>query len=698
LKVRRLMYSGMALALALVVVHQVVVEMLERQYERIDAVQLAVGKVSRNAAGLLVLTQDYLLYGHSRARRQWHAVHAEVAQTLRALGDPGVELKDDIKDLADVTDGLPPLFTALASSAGAGAAGDETADARRQMLSDHLVAETRRISDGAFDLASRLIELRTEQQRRLRFATLAANASLAMLLAGLVAVVMRRVLRPMRRLQDTARRIEAGDLQARSAYPAPDEFGSLSQSFDAMTQALQDRQAALEATRRDLRTVFDAVPSMIGYWDRNLDNRVANLAYHTWFGADLGALTGRNLRDLLGPTLFEADRPHIEAALRGEPQTFESSIPLPDGKGPRHLLAHYLPDRQGDEVKGFYVIVHDVTELNEGRLQLAAALAENEALLGALQQYALFSEMGPDGRFIKVNDNVCQLTGFSREELLGQTFAVHQPQLASGDFDSEIWPALSAGRAWQGEIGGVAKDGRLYWTYAVMVPVKAADGSIGKYVSIRTDITTEKRLAQEAQRSKERFELAASAAGIGVWDYDVVAGTLVWDDQMYALYGCHRSGGLEPYALWSDSVHSEDRANSEKALQDAIAGLADFEPEFRIVRPDSEVRHIKAMARVVRDADGRPLRVIGVNFDVTGRRKAEAALQANESLLRRVGRMALVGGWRTDVGHGHPVLCAREPTYHHRGRKPGHHHRSRLGLGVAPSHLHRPIDLGAGDG
>jgi hypothetical protein len=70
LKVRRLMYSGMALALALVVVHQVVVEMLERQYERIDAVQLAVGKVSRNAAGLLVLTQDYLLYGHSRARRQ----------------------------------------------------------------------------------------------------------------------------------------------------------------------------------------------------------------------------------------------------------------------------------------------------------------------------------------------------------------------------------------------------------------------------------------------------------------------------------------------------------------------------------------------------------------------------------------------------------------------------------------------------
>ncbi|TDP62028.1 PAS domain S-box-containing protein [Roseateles toxinivorans] len=646
------MLWGIALAFGLVAVHQVAVESLERQRERIDVVQLGVGKVSRDAAGLLVLTQDYLLHGHVRARRQWHAVHTELIQTLHALDGPAVGLKDDIDDLVAVTEGLPSLFAALESAAGAGAADADAEGARRQMLSDHLVAETRRISDGAFDLVSGLIDLRSQQQHRLRSATLAANASLAALLAGLVAMVLRRVLRPMRRLQDTARCIEAGELQARSAYPAPDEFGSLSQSFDAMIQSLQDRQAALEATRRDLRTVLDAMPSMIGYWDRNLDNRVANRAYHTWFGVDADTLPGRNMRELLGPTLFESNRPYIEAALRGEPQTFERSIPRPDGQGLRHSLAHYLPDRQGDEVKGFYVIVHDVTELNEGRLQLAAALRENEALLAAIQQYAIFSEMGSDGRFITVNDNVCQLTGFSREELLGKTYAVHQPLLSSGDFDSEIWPALRAGRAWQGEIGGVAKDGSVYWTYAVMVPVKAEDGSIRKYVSIRTDITAQKRLAQEVQRSNERFELAAGAAGIGVWDYDVVAGTLVWDDQMYALYGRHRSGGLEPYTLWSDSVHPEDRASSEKALQDSIDGYAAFDRQFRIVRPDGEERYLKAMARVVRDANGRPLRMIGVNFDVTERLRTEAALQANENLLRSVGRMALVGGWRVDLRAG----------------------------------------------
>ncbi len=435
----------------------------------------------------------------------------------------------------------------------------------------------------------------------------------------------------------------------RPAKAAQRALESLNASLEAQVQV---RTLELDKTAHDLRNIVDALPSMIGYWDKDLRNRMANKAYARGFGVEPAELKGRTLRDLLGAELFERNQPHAMAALRGEPQTFQHSIPKPDDTGLRHSLAYYLPDVVGGEVQGFYVLVHDVTELNEGRLQLTAALRENEALLAAIQQHSIFSEMGPDGRFITVNDNVCRLTGFSREELLGQTHAVHQPQLGSGDFDSEIWPALRAGRAWQGEIGGVAKDGSLYWTYAVMVPVKAADGSVRKYVSIRTDITAQKRLAQQVQRSNERFELAAAAAGIGVWDYDVVAGTLVWDDRMYGLYGRHRSGGLEPYTRWSESVHPEDRAPSEKALQDAIDGHADFEPQFRIVRPDGEERQIKAMARVVRDADGRPLRMIGVNFDVTDRLRTEAALQANESLLRSVGRMALVGGWRVDLRAG----------------------------------------------
>lgn len=651
MRLRQLMLLNVALACGLVVGHQIVLQSLESQSERIDEVQLAVGQISRDAAGLLVLTQDFLLNDSSRARRQWHIVHGELSRTLHAIDGQATGLKDPIDDLVSITEGLPPLYAVLQSAIEAGVT--EHDNVRRQLLSDHLVAETRRISDGAFDLASVLIDLRTQQQHRLRLVTLVANVALVALITLLVILMLRRVLRPMLRLQKAAGLIEAGNLSARSSYTAPDEFGALSQSFDAMTSALEERQTALQTARHDLRTVLDAVPSMIGYWDRNLNNRVANRAYHSWFGLDAGTMPGRNMLELLGPKRFESDRPYIEAALRGESQTLERSLPNPDGHGMRHWLSQYLPDRHGDEVKGFYLIVHDVTALKEGQTQLATALSENEALLAAIQQYSIFSEMDSDGRFITVNDRVCKITGFSREELLGNTYAIHQTKVGAGDFNSEIWPILINGQAWQGEVGGVAKNGDVYWTYAVMVPVLAPDGSTRKYVSIRTDITEQKRLALEVQLSNERFELAAGAAGIGVWDYDIPAGTLVWDDQMYALYGRHRQGEVEPYALWSGSVHPEDRVSSEKALQDAIDGYADFEPQFRILRKDGEERHIKAMAKVVRDVDGQPLRMVGVNFDVTDRLKTDAALKANERLLVSVGRMALVGGWRVDLRTGH---------------------------------------------
>ena len=138
-----------------------------------------------------------------------------------------------------------------------------------------------------------------------------------------------------------------------------------------LDQQVKDRTAELELARHDLQTVLDSVPSMIGYWDQHLRNRVANRAYTNWFGVDPDALTGKSMPELLGDKLFELNRPHVEAALRGEIQRFERSIPRPDGAGMRHSLANYLPDVVDGEVLGFYVIVHDITEIVESRQTIA---------------------------------------------------------------------------------------------------------------------------------------------------------------------------------------------------------------------------------------------------------------------------------------------------------------------------------------
>ena len=148
----------------------------------------------------------------------------------------------------------------------------------------------------------------------------------------------------------------------------------------ALEIQVHERTAELEAARRSLQAIFDAVPSLIGYWDKDLRNRAANDAYLRWFGIEPARLHGMSMRDLVGDAVFELNRPHVEAALRGDPQTFERTLVGPDGRI-RHSLAHYIPDRVGDEIRGFFVIVHDITEITEGRQRLTAALQGNQELL-----------------------------------------------------------------------------------------------------------------------------------------------------------------------------------------------------------------------------------------------------------------------------------------------------------------------------
>jgi PAS domain S-box-containing protein len=148
-----------------------------------------------------------------------------------------------------------------------------------------------------------------------------------------------------------------------------------------LERLVAERGRLLAESQRYQKLILDRLPSMIGYWDATLVNRFANEAYKSWFG-DAGArVIGMRMPDLLGPELFEANRRYFEAALAGEPQTFERSIRNPVTGIIRHSLTHYLPDIVDGQVRGFHTLVHDVTEITENRHSLAKSLKEREVLL-----------------------------------------------------------------------------------------------------------------------------------------------------------------------------------------------------------------------------------------------------------------------------------------------------------------------------
>lgn len=115
--------------------------------------------------------------------------------------------------------------------------------------------------------------------------------------------------------------------------------------------------------------------------------------------------------------------------------------------------------------------------------------------------------------------------------------------------------------------------------------------------------------------SEERLKIATATGQVGIWDLDLQTNELVWDDTMFELYGVRRGDFSGAYDAWSTRLHPDDMAEAEAVLREAIAGAREYQPEFRVVWPDGEVHYIKGHGHVVKDHDGTPLRMIGINWD-----------------------------------------------------------------------------------
>jgi len=156
----------------------------------------------------------------------------------------------------------------------------------------------------------------------------------------------------------------------------------------------------------------------------------------------------------------------------------------------------------------------------------------------------------------------------------------------------------------------------------------------------------------KTERLAERFALAADAAGMGVWEWDLRTNVMLWDDQMYRLYGRERSERAESYESWIDSLYAADRGRAEQEMAAAVAGISNWDTEFRIVLPDGAIRHLRSAAKVQCDAAQRPLRMGGVNIDITRQKDAEGALQQSERNFHSLFDFAPSGMALTDVETG----------------------------------------------
>lgn len=230
--------------------------------------------------------------------------------------------------------------------------------------------------------------------------------------------------------------------------------------------------------------------------------------------------------------------------------------------------------------------------------------------------------------WIEVNDRLCAMLEYSREELKGMTWAeITHPE----DLEADVH---LFNRVLEGEIDNyelekrfLGKSGKTIDTLLYVYCKRNPDGSPEYILASLVDITERKHLSRLLVETSERLSLATDSAQIGIWDWDTRNNQMVWNDHMFHMYGVKDKPASYGVEIWVQGLHPDDREATWAACQASLRGEKPYDIEFRVIHPDGSVRFIKANGLVLRDADSNPIRMIGVNYDVTDRKKAKIAVQ-----------------------------------------------------------------------
>jgi PAS domain S-box-containing protein len=177
-------------------------------------------------------------------------------------------------------------------------------------------------------------------------------------------------------------------------------------------------------------------------------------------------------------------------------------------------------------------------------------------------------------------------------------------------------------------------DGQIGYISVRYFIVKDSQGGTVRFYGVNQDITEQKKAFEKIQQANDKMKLAADSACFGIWDYRVKENRLEWDDWMFRLYGVNKKSFSGAYDAWQMGVHPDDRERMDQEVKLALRREKEFDAQFRIVRPDGQVRLLKAHASVSRDSDGIPVHMTGVNYDITDQVNAIEALKESEERFK----------------------------------------------------------------
>ncbi|TXK81971.1 bifunctional diguanylate cyclase/phosphodiesterase [Rheinheimera tangshanensis] len=218
---------------------------------------------------------------------------------------------------------------------------------------------------------------------------------------------------------------------------------------------------------------------------------------------------GRNIRDSLPKEVLELMLTHLEQTLSGHKVEFQFEYTYSNGTTVHRQVIMVPEKNTEDKIETLLCLVVDTTEKETAERIKLAALQETEKLRKALDEHAIVAFTDAKGVITSVNSKFCEISQYSRDELVGNTHQLINSKVHPPCFFKQMWKTIATGKIWHGEICNKAKDGSLYWVNTTIVPYVDKNGKPTHYIAIRADITERKFAEQEAQRLAYYDELTS---------------------------------------------------------------------------------------------------------------------------------------------------------------------------------------------
>jgi PAS domain S-box-containing protein len=383
-------------------------------------------------------------------------------------------------------------------------------------------------------------------------------------------------------------------------------------------------EATLHANRTQLEMIIDSVPGLIAYVGADQHYLYVNQAYADWYNLPRAAIIGQHIKDVLHNASYRGARPHIEQVLKGEHVVYEN-VAYDDGEL-RAVRATYVPhvDEQG-EVKAFLGMVQDITDQRRAE----ATLQESETRFRSVVEHALTGIMIGDGdlRCIYANEELAQILGYPREEILGRDLRDFL------DSSCRAWVAERYVRRQRGEnvparyeATIVRKDGERRAVEIQASLIRDVRGNVQTMAQL-LDITERKRiegaLRESATRCRRALLNAPFPLMIHAEDGEIIAINKAWTE----LSG-FTTTDLPTFDRWLSRIHARDENTIPKEVEGRFAPNPRFlKGEYNVQTREGETRIWEFNSTPLSYLpDGRRL-IISMATDVTRRKRTENALQ-----------------------------------------------------------------------